>query len=583
VTSPFFGLNIASTALRTQQILLDIANQNIANANTPGYSRQSAAVDPTLAYPFPALNASGQPGQLGTGVQVSSITRARDTFADTQIRGQFSEQGRWDSRSAALQQVEAAINEPSTNGLSSQLSKYWQSWQTLANSPSDASVRAVVIQQGQALAQAFNTTSQQLGQQQRDLDSHIGLTVTNINTYAQQIAAINVQIAQVEAGGMHANDLRDQRDLLVDKLSQLARVSTSEASNGEISVYINGHQLVDRNVVHQLVANASPGPFTTVTWQDDATTLNTTTAGGQLQGLTESRDVDVQNQINQVNQLASRVIQSVNSVHTSGVGLDGKGGQVFFDGTDAKTIAVDPALTAANGTDHIAAARMYADPTSAAGYSSATGDNTNALAMANLQQGVGQLTTTSAVKPGTTYTGPPAVTVLGADASQAALNSTIGITVAGSTVTFNSGSSSTSGSVTVGVDASGNQLVTVDAGALGVRLTLSAPAGASLSSVLANLNGQSVSTQSAPTTVGQQYQRAVAALGVASSTAQSSSSNQLVLVNQLTTQRQNTSGVSLDEEATHLIQYQRAYEAAARVISVTDSMLDTLINHTGVV
>ncbi len=578
--SPFFGLDIATRALRTQQTLVDITNQNIANANTPGYSRQSGTVQATAAFPIPVFSSSGQPGQLGTGVDVTTVTRARDTFADVQIRQQFAQQGRWNARQSALAQVEAAVNEPSSTGLSSQMTAYFNSWQQLANNPSDPSARVAVVQQGQALAQAFNSQSTQLRQQQQDLDTQVGQTVTNINDYANQIAQINVQISQVEAGGMHANDLRDQRDQLLDKLSSLVKISTTESADGQDTVYVNGHQLVDRNDVHPMVANMSPGVATTVTWQDDGTTVNLATAGGQLQGLSEARTTDVGGQLSQLNQLASRVIQEVNSVHTSGVGLDGKGGQVFFDGTDASTISVDNALTGPNGTDHLAAARMTVDPSSPTGYSFATGDSSNALALAGLAQGVGQVSSTSTVQPGTTYAGPPSATVSGVDLSQVAPNTTLNITTSGNTVSLNG----VPATVTEGSDANGNEVVTVDG--QGARMTLSANVAANtpgaLASVLANLNGQSVTTQPAPNTIGAQYAQTIAGLGVSSSTAQNESSNQQVLVTQLDTQRQSTQGVSIDEEATNLIQYQRAYEAAARVVSVVDSMLNTLINNTGV-
>src|SRR5919202_1681128 len=205
MTPPFFGLDIASRALRADQALVDVANQNVANANTPGYSRQTADLRATLAYPIPSFNVSGAAGQLGTGVEVSQITRARDLFVDLQLRGQLTSQGRWDARRDALKQVEALVNEPSPTGLSSLLTKYWQSWQEVANSPSDASVRASLIEQGKSLAQAFQTRNQQIHQQQQDLDQQLQLNVTDINTAADQIAKINVQISQVETAGMHAN------------------------------------------------------------------------------------------------------------------------------------------------------------------------------------------------------------------------------------------------------------------------------------------------------------------------------------------------------------------------------------------
>jgi flagellar hook-associated protein 1 FlgK len=337
--------------------------------------------------------------------------------------------------------------------------------------------------------------------------------------------------------------------------------------------------LVDRSQVHNLVTSPSPGPFSTIKWQDDGTTLNGATAGGQLQGQVEARDVDVQGQLDNLNQLASRLIQQVNSIHESGVGLDGKGGQAFFDGTSAADISVDSVLTGAGGTDHIAAARVYLDASSSTGFSSANGDSSNAVALSKLQQGMAQLGPSSTLQPGTTFAGPPSTTVLGVDVNQLTAGSSVSIGVSGSNVTIN-GQPAT---VTEGQDANGNEVVTIDG--QGARLTLSASTPAhtpgALASVLANLNGQTLSTQSNPTTISSQYGQVVAQLGVASSTAQSQTANQGVLVNQLNTQRQTISGVSLDEEATQLIQYQRAYEAAARVISVTDSMLDTLINHTG--
>jgi flagellar hook-associated protein 1 FlgK len=149
------------------------------------------------------------------------------------------------------------------------------------------------------------------------------------------------------------------------------------------------------------------------------------------------------------------------------------------------------------------------------------------------------------------------------------------------TVTINNGSTSVTAALRVGTDPSGNQIITVDAPTMGLRMTVSAPAGTTQDAALAGFNTRTVATQSTPSTIGNQYGQLVARLGVASSTAQTQSANQEVLINQLQRQRQQTSGVSLDEEATHLLQYQRAYQASARVISVMDGMLDTLINHTG--
>ena len=580
MTSPFFGLDIATRALRTQQTLVDITNQNVANANTPGYSRQTADLKASAAYPIPVFNQTGI-GQLGTGVEITRISRARDTFLDGQVRNQLSSQRRWDARQAALKQLEATVNEPSSTGLSATLTKYFQGWQEVANSPSDASARASLIQQGQAVVDVIHTQYQQFTQQQQDLDSQIGLTVTDINDYAQQIASMNKQISMVETAGMKANDLRDQRDQLLDKLSGLARVTYVESGEGSVSVYLGSRQLVDRDTANKLQAVAPPGQrWVQVQWASDGAAASL--ADGKLQGIVESRDTIVQARIDDLNTLAKRVISSVNSLHASGVGLDGKSGVGFFTGTDAATIGLDAQLTGPNATDHVAAARMYADAASASGYNFARGDSSNAVALGALANSVAQLGSSSGLQPGTSLGSAPPVTVLGSSVLNGSANTTYSVSAPGGTaVTFSDGVSTQTGTVTVGQDSAGNQIVTVDAGSFGVRLALSAPAGASLSSVLAKLDGQSISTAISPTTIGDQHAQQVATLGVESSTAQGESANQQVLVKHLQTQRDSVSGVSLDEETTHLIQYQRAYQAAARVVTVVDSMLDTLINDTG--
>jgi flagellar hook-associated protein 1 len=585
VTSPFFSLNIGASALRTAQTLVDITNQNVANANTPGYSRQTAGVQASPAYPMPTFSNTGSPGQLGSGVQISNITRQRDGFIDYQLRGQLTSQGRWDMRRDALKQIEAVTNEPSSNGLSTLMTKYWQAWQEVANSPSDAATRASLIEQGKSVADAFNNQSQQLLQQQRDLDEQADLAVTDINNYADQISKINLQIAQVETAGMHANDLRDQRDQLLNKLSSLVKINYTESGDGQVSVYVGNRQLVDRDVAHTMDAFTPPGQnFAVIQWASDGAQVNL--QDGKVQGILEARDQLVQGQLDQLNALAARVIDSVNGLHTSGVGLDGKSGVKFFDGTDASSIRVDTALSGPNGTDHVAAAQMtFASGT----YTFAKGDSSNAVAIGELGNAVAQRdlqqdALPTALKPAATY-GTTTVVGLTFGNAPSGTSYTLGnltFDPATSTATLTDGSGATvtaAVSTTADANDSTRQVVTLDTGTF--RVTLGAPSSDTLSSVLANLNGKTFATASAPSTIGDQYGREIASLGVDASTANSQSANQQVLITHLTTQQQQVSGVSLDEETTNLIQYQHAYQAAARVINVVDDMLDTLINNTG--
>jgi flagellar hook-associated protein 1 FlgK len=582
MTSPFFGINIGASALRTAQTLVDIANQNIANANTPGYSRQTGKVGAMAPYPVPAFNAGGNPGQLGTGVQITEVNRARDTFIDYQMRNQLNGQGQANARRDALAQVEATVNEPSLTGLNSTLTKYWSAWQEVANSPADSAIRANLVEQGKAVADAFKGQISQFAQQQRDLDQQVGLSVTNVNTLTSQIAALNLQVSQVEVSGMHANDLRDQRDQLVDSLSKLVKINVVESSDGSVYINVGNHQLVERSTAHQMVANTAAGAFTQIQWPD-GTAVDVGT--GQIQGLVESRDELLQERIDGVNALAGRVIESVNSLSASGVGLDGIGGRKFFAGSDASSIAIDSQLTAAGGTDKVAAARLYADATSPTGYSSAAGDSSNAVAIAQLANLVAQRNPVL----GDLTQGPIGalgVSLVGIDLSGAAANTTYTFAVgagAPPTVTVTPPGTGTA-TISIGKDSASvippaNLIFTIDTGTS--RLTLSAPPGTTLSDALAGLDGKTITTNPGPSTIGDQYGRQIASLGVESQTAKSQSVNQGVLINQLDMQRQSTSGVSLDEETINLITYQKAYQAAARVVTVMDEMLDTLINGTG--
>jgi flagellar hook-associated protein 1 FlgK len=574
MTSPFFGLDVATRALRANQVLVNITNQNIANANTPGYSRQAAVIKETQPFPIPIFRQSGEPGQIGTGVEVTQIDRVRDSFTDYQYRNQVASQSRWAAKQDALRQIEAVVNEPSGSGVSALLNKYWGAWQEVANSPSDVAVRSNLLEQGRAVADAFQNTVQLFTQQQRDVDVQIRLSTDDVNNYAGQIANLNVQISSVETSGMQANDLRDQRDLLVDKLSGLVKVTTVESSEGSLNVYIGGHQLVDRDRVNPLALDTT-GQFARVIW-GDGTNTKVQINDGKLAGLIEARDTVIADRIKNFDDLAGRVIESVNSVHAAGVGMTGTGGLNFFTGTKASDISVNASLA----VNDVAAARPVPvnPPTVPPTYTFADGDSSNAVALAQLQGKLSQRST--GLKNNDALVG---ATVRGVDVASAAPNSTFNFvyTAAPESLTING----VAATFTMASNAANTQrTLTVNGGALGVRVSVDVPqtgsAANDITAALSSLNGKSVSTVG-PSTIGDQYGKEIAAIGVQSATAQGQTTNQAVLVTYLERARQEVSGVSIDEEAAHLIQYQHAYQAAARVISVMDSMLDTLINGMG--
>jgi flagellar hook-associated protein 1 FlgK len=346
-----------------------------------------------------------------------------------------------------------------------------------------------------------------------------------------------------------------------------------------VSVYIGGHQLVDRSTTSQMKVVTPVGQsFNQVQWSDGSAVAPST---GQLAGELTARDSIVQSRIDGVNQLASRVIDQVNALHESGVDLNGNPGVPFFSGKDATDMAVSPQLTGSTGTNYVAAARQYqvsAGPPPTFTY--AKGDSSNAVALGELANSTSSVDTSTGLGANPTVGSMTvsAISVNGAAASGTyaynwdSTHNTLQVT------TSPNGSTADVAATLQGNADNSGQVMTIDG--QGVRLTVSVPNGTDLQTALQAMSGQSVTTGPNPSTISNQYSQFVAALGVDSNTAQGQSANEALLVTQLQTQQQSVSGVSMDEETTHLIQYQRAYEAAAHVVSVMDSMLDTLINHT---
>ncbi len=232
MSSTFMGLETSKRGLYTQQSALYTTGHNISNANTLGYSRQRVNMEATAGYPGVGLNAGTMPGFLGTGVQAGSITRIRDSFTDHQFRQESTKLGYWESQSKAIEQMEDVLNEPSHYGLQKSLSEFWQSLQDLATNPSESGARAVAVRKGEAVADSFNYMHKSLTEIQTNLGTEIGHTTTEINSLLNQIAKVNEQIKTVEPNGYIPNDLYDQRDLLLDDLSELVPIEVSYESSG---------------------------------------------------------------------------------------------------------------------------------------------------------------------------------------------------------------------------------------------------------------------------------------------------------------------------------------------------------------
>lgn len=323
MTSAFFGLQTSLRGLLAQQQAIDVSGHNIANANTTGYSRQEAVLEPTAPYVIPANSVNhGTGAQLGSGVDVAAIRRIRDQFLDLQYRAQQMSLGDATARTTSLDQAELAFAEPTDDGLAAQLSRFWDAWSDVANAPENAGARSALVTVAQTLSSSFHTVSDQLttvAQQAQDEFDAITGTNGDIGNMASELAGLNRAIGDAVFRGQQPNDLMDRRDQLVDRLSQLAQVSVSDIGNSRLRIDFGGVTLVDP---------ATPAGFT---WPQ---TLSRT-PGGKLGALLDlaSPTGPALTYRTQLDAVASDLVSAVNALHTS---------TPFFDarGTTAATIAV---------------------------------------------------------------------------------------------------------------------------------------------------------------------------------------------------------------------------------------------------
>ncbi|MYL54003.1 flagellar hook-associated protein FlgK [Pontibacillus yanchengensis] len=237
MTSTFHGLEVAKRGMFAQQSALYTTGHNISNANTDGYSRQRVNFEQTAPYPPASRNRPEMPGQMGSGVEAGTIERVREGFLDAQFRGENHKAGYYTAKSDALGKMEEVMNEPSDQGLSKTMDRFWQSLQDLSAQPEDSGVRSQVKQRGKAVADTFNYLSDSLNGIKQDFKNQIGVAEKDINSLARQINNLNNQISEVEPHGYLPNDLYDERDRLIDELSTQAniKVSYDESSSSALA------------------------------------------------------------------------------------------------------------------------------------------------------------------------------------------------------------------------------------------------------------------------------------------------------------------------------------------------------------
>ncbi|MBE0699683.1 MAG: flagellar hook-associated protein FlgK [Anaerolineaceae bacterium] len=473
------GIQIALQAVLTHSQAIEIIEHNVANATTVGYRRQSAVLSASVPTPGYGMGIDTQygAGQRGTGVLMDRIQRFSSDFMDARYRAAASESQDWSARNTILTQLESLMAETSTSGLIPKMDQFWSGWQNLAANPSNNSLRTMLLNDANSLTEAIRSRALELTQIRVDHNKTLENQVTEINDIAGQIAKLNGEISHVQAVDEQPNDLLDRRDLLIDRLSEIAGASSFIQPNGEAIVNIGGHVLVTGQDTIQLKVEVDPDPANTdrlyrVAWSDGQALVPTS---GEMKGVLTIRDQTIKDQMDGLDNLAKALISQVNNLHMDPNGRDlngNPGGEFFVTGGNATSIRVSSSLTEANIV--------------AGGVDTTTGEEYDNF----IADKIAALKTTK---------------------------------------------------VLIGTDVTATR------------------------------------------TLNEFYNTQVTKLATETARASENSGHKNLLFTALDQQRESLSGVNLDEEAANLAKYQKAYQAAARVMTAYDELLDTIINGMGLV
>ncbi len=318
-------LSIGLSGLLVSQRALQTIGHNIANANTPGYNRQVNILSARSPLDTPY-------GIIGQGVTIEEIKRMKDDLVSNQILSYKSLLGNSEMQSEVLKHVEGIFNELSEYSLGNTIEKFFGGIQELALVPELMSSRYQILQDGVNLANTFKYLDTQLKQLKFDNGEQIDAKVTELNTITAQIADLNQRITAIVLSEGNASDLMDQRDVLLNRLSELADIRVTKNDNGTINVLLGGTLVVHGNNTEQLSTTATGWGTYRI---DGIATIN----DGELKGLLDIQDVLLVSYMNDMDTLAASIIKQINNIHSEGAGLDG--GFTTLTSTNAVNSATD--------------------------------------------------------------------------------------------------------------------------------------------------------------------------------------------------------------------------------------------------
>ena len=306
------------------------AGHNISNANTEGYSRQRVQLKEFDPLYKPDLERAERAGMIGQGMDSQSINRVRDELLDQRITEQQHSESYWETRSKYYTMIEQIYNEPDDVSIRSNMDKFWEGWQELSVHPESQAARQAVVTRGESLADSIKTKWEALMGVGNLINGDIEATVKQVNDYARQIAALNAEIVRSRGMGDNPNDLLDRRDLLVDKLSKIINITSDRRDSDEFMVHLDGHVLVQGGIARgfELETVVDNNGYDKLVWKD--TGNNAVIKGGTLGALIELRDVDIRSEVQSLNTMTMNFSDLVNDIHRNGYGANNVTGLDFF-------------------------------------------------------------------------------------------------------------------------------------------------------------------------------------------------------------------------------------------------------------
>lgn len=306
------------------------AGHNISNANTEGYSRQRVQLKEFDPLYKPDLERAERAGMIGQGMDSQSINRVRDELLDQRITEQQHSESYWETRSKYYTMIEQIYNEPDDVSIRSNMDKFWEGWQELSVHPESQAARQAVVTRGESLADSIKTKWEALMGVENLINGDIEATVKQVNDYTRQIAALNAEIVRSRGMGDNPNDLLDRRDLLVDKLSKIINITSDRRDSDEFMVHLDGHVLVQGGIARgfELETVVDNNGYDKLVWKD--TGNNAVIKGGTLGALIELRDVDIRSEVQSLNTMTMNFSDLVNDIHRNGYGANNVTGLDFF-------------------------------------------------------------------------------------------------------------------------------------------------------------------------------------------------------------------------------------------------------------